>query len=267
MKRFEDPSVMAVVPSLHIHEPSNLLQRMQKAEYFLGAFLRSILSELEAIYVTPGPLSMIRRSVFDQIGLYRKAHNTEDMEIAFRMQERGMKIVNAHDAIVHTSSPRSVRALYRQRVRWTSGFLFNLRDYRHMLGTMRYGNLGSFILPVMLVSTAAVLFIVSSFAYEAGTTIQQWYIRWQALGFARMFEWNSPNLDWFFMKTSPLLFGGLIATAIILSFILIGARISRGKRPGATDIACYAILYPFIVPWWVIRSLANLALSRQTAWR
>lgn len=267
VRRFEDPSVMAVVPSLHVHRPGTLIQKMQRVEYLLGSFLRSILSELGALYVTPGPLSIIRRNVFGTIGLYRKAHNTEDMELAFRMQANGMKIVNAHDAVVYTSSPKTVKKLYKQRVRWTSGFLFNVRDYRHMIGRAQFGHLGRFILPVMLVSTASVIFVAATALSDLVVSVHSWYVRWDALGLSRMFEWSWPSFNWFFMHTSPFLFGGLAAIAAIISFIYLGSRLSNVARARPFEIACYAVLYPLIVPWWILRSILNLALSTQAAWR
>jgi cellulose synthase/poly-beta-1,6-N-acetylglucosamine synthase-like glycosyltransferase len=40
------------------------------------------------------------------------------MEIAMRMQQHGLKIIHAAKAVVYTSSPRTIRKLYKQRVRW-----------------------------------------------------------------------------------------------------------------------------------------------------
>ena len=266
MKRFTDPTVMAVVPSLHIYKAKTIIQRLQKVEYLVGVFIRSILAELNALYVTPGPFSIFRKSVFEQIGYYKKAHNTEDMEIALRMQSHGMKIANAHDAVVYTSSPHNIPKLYKQRVRWTSGFLHNIRDYRGMLLKPSFGHIGGFVLPVMLISTAGVLFIVTSFLYDAVDKINQTIIHFNAIG-TRAFEWSWPSFNWFFVRSSPIMFGGLCALAVIFAFIYIGSRLSAGNKPKITDIACYAFLYSFIAPFWIMRSVANVALSKQANWR
>src|ERR1035437_3869606 len=82
IRRFDKPEIMAVVPSLQVYSPQTVIQKVQKVEYIIGAFLRSILAELNALYVTPGPFSIFRKSVFEEIGYYKKAHNTEDMEVA-----------------------------------------------------------------------------------------------------------------------------------------------------------------------------------------
>ncbi|MES2314422.1 MAG: glycosyltransferase family 2 protein [Patescibacteria group bacterium] len=266
MRQFVNPDVMAVVPSLHIYKPETVIQRMQKTEYLIGVFLRSILAELRALYVTPGPFSIFRKSVFEQIGYYRKAHNTEDMEMALRMQSHGLLIASAHDAVIYTSSPRTPKKLYKQRVRWTSGFLHNLRDYRGMLLNRKYSHLGGFVLPMMLISAGSVLFVVAMFGYDFIRAIHSYIVHFQALGY-KMFEWSLPSFNWFFLHTSPLVFAGLVAFGLVMAFITIGMKLSHGNIVKIFDIACYVCLYSLIAPFWIIRSIANVALSKQAVWR
>ncbi|MDD5165322.1 MAG: glycosyltransferase family 2 protein [Candidatus Pacebacteria bacterium] len=266
MKQFNNPDVMAVVPSLHIYKPETLVQRMQKTEYLIGVFLRSVLAELRALYVTPGPFSIFRKNVFEQIGYYRKAHNTEDMEMALRMQSHGMRIASAHDAVIYTSSPRTPKKLYKQRVRWTSGFFHNLRDYRGMLLNRKYRHLGGFVLPMMIISAASVLFVVAMFGYDLVRSVHSYIVHFQALGY-KMFEWSWPSFNWFFLHTSPLVFAGFVAFSLVMGFILIGTRLSHGNTAKLFDIACYVCLYSIIAPFWIVRSIANVALSKQAVWR
>ncbi len=266
IRQFENPSVMAVVPSLHIYKAETLIQRMQKTEYLIGTFLRSVLAELRALYVTPGPFSIFRKSVFEKIGYYRKAHNTEDMEMALRMQSHGLKIVSAHDAVIYTSSPRTSRKLYKQRVRWTSGFLHNVRDYRNMLLNKKHGHLGSFVLPMMLISAGSVIFVVAMFGYDIVRTIHSYIVHFEALGY-KMFEWSWPSFNWFFLHTSPLVFAGFVAFGLVIAFIIIGMRLAHGNKAHLFDVACYICLYSIIAPLWIIRSVTNVVLSKQAVWR
>lgn len=266
MRRFEDARVMAVVPSLHIYNAQTVIQKLQKVEYIVGVFIRSVLAELNALYVTPGPFSIFRTAVFAEIGPYRKAHNTEDMEMALRMQAHGMKIASAHDAVVYTSSPRTIPKLYKQRVRWTSGFLHNARDYRGMLFRPATGHIGGFVLPFMLISTGCVFFVVTTLIYDFVSSARETYIHFSALGM-RAFEWSWPTFNWFYLHTGPILLIGTLMLCAILVFIFIGSKLSKGNKPKLTDIACYAFLYSFIAPFWIIRSVANVALSKQASWR
>jgi len=267
IKQFSNPDVMAVVPSLHIYNAETLVQRMQKTEYLIGTFLRSVLAELRALYVTPGPFSIFRKSVFEKIGYYRKAHNTEDMEMALRMQSHGLTIVSAHDAVIYTSSPRTPKKLYKQRVRWTSGFFHNIKDYRRLLFSgQKYGHLGGFVLPMMIISAGSVIFVVSMFGYDIVRTIHSYIIHFQALGL-KMFEWSWPSFNWFFIHTSPLVFAGFVAFGLVLTFIIIGMKLAHGNRAHVFDIICYVCLYSLIAPLWIIRSVTNVVLSKQAVWR
>ncbi|MEI8327999.1 MAG: glycosyltransferase [Candidatus Taylorbacteria bacterium] len=266
MMKFSKQEVMAVVPSLQVYRPRSIVQRIQKVEYIIGAFMRTILAELNAMYVTPGPFSIFRKSVFEQIGYYKNAHNTEDMEMAMRMQSHGMKITSAHDAVVFTSSPETIAKLYKQRVRWTSGFLNNARDYKFMLFNIKYGNVGMFVLPFMIISAFSVAFVVTVVAYDFVNMMISWYVRYQAIG-ANMLEWTWPSFDWYFMRTTPLVFCSIVAIAIILSVIVMGSRMTSGNRAKILEVVTYVCLYSFIAPWWVMRSIYNVSFQKQPSWR
>src|SRR3989338_8728374 len=83
----KDPNIMAVAPSIIAFRSKNIIQNAQKAEYDMSVYIKKMLGFLGAIHVTPGPLTIFRKKVFDDLGPYRHAHNTEDMEIAYRMQK------------------------------------------------------------------------------------------------------------------------------------------------------------------------------------
>ena len=160
MRYFEnDPRNMAIIPSVLSYDPKNMIQKAQKVEYDMGVYIKKMLGLIGGIQVTPGPLSTFRRKVFDDLGPYRKAHNTEDQEIALRMQEHGYKIDYCPDAYVYTNTPNTVMKLYRQRLRWIYGFIKNLVDYRHLLFRKKYGTVALFTLPTGIISILGILFM------------------------------------------------------------------------------------------------------------
>ena len=65
---FDNNTVMAVTPSVQIHKPDNVLQKLQATEYMIGAFTRKVFSRINGLYVTPGPFSIYRKDIFDKIG-------------------------------------------------------------------------------------------------------------------------------------------------------------------------------------------------------
>ena len=160
VKRFEsEPDIMAITPAMKVYRPRNLLELMQAVEYTFGIFYKKMFDNISAINVLPGPFSLYRRDVFSIVGFFRHAHNTEDMEIAFRMHAHGLRIGNAHTAHVYTTVPKTLRALIRQRTRWSQGFLQNSRDYAYMYFNRTYGNFGMIALPFGLAAFMAGLYI------------------------------------------------------------------------------------------------------------
>ena len=161
-----------------------MLQYMQDAEYRLSVFNRFTLAALGSAFITPGPFSIFRAKVVREQGGWRHGHSTEDLEMALRMQNAGYLIGNAPGAVVYTGTPRTIRALFRQRVRWTYGFLRNAIDYRHMFGNGAYGNLGIIVLPLALGSIGIAIYFFARILYYAILALMHLITRFEVLGFS-----------------------------------------------------------------------------------
>ncbi len=262
---FNDKSVMAVTPSVKINNPKNWLELVQKVEYCMGIFIRRTLSHLNALYITPGPFSIFRREVFDKIGNYKKAYNTEDLEIALRMQKNRMKIINIHNAFVYTTPPRTIRSLYKQRIRWTYGFMKNAIDYRKMFFSLEFGHLGVIILPAAGFSIASSLYFAASAVLEAISSIILKVKEVMTVGF----YWNAPsfNFDMFYLNTEIISFIAIVALLGTFSIILFSRELSEERvRPGK-DVLFFVMIYGFIAPLWMARALFNVVFARGTKWR
>jgi len=151
---FEDEKVMAVTPMMKVWKAHTPVQILQRAEYILNSFTKKILEQFDSITVTPGPFSVYRRKVFDELGGFDENTITEDQEIALRIQKANYKIASSYGAVVYTDAPRTLSQLFKQRKRWYKGFLENVWKYRQLLHHS-YGDLGVFMLP----STIAVIVI------------------------------------------------------------------------------------------------------------
>lgn len=267
---FDDKNTMAVTPSLKIQNPDTIIGLMQNAEYNLGIFTRKIFSLLDAQYVTPGPFSIFRKQVFKKVGLYRHAHNTEDLEMALRLQEKHYKITNAHEALVYTAGPRTLYKLYRQRVRWTGGFIQNSIDYRHMILNPKYGNFGMLILPAALYSILGSLFFISYYAINIVKNIYQQYIQLKSIGWE--FTWNfssfklDPNWIYYHIQFTSLL--GLLTVGIIIFSVWYGKKLAKSSGDQRlSDLFFFLTLYSLVSPIWLITSIYNTVRNRDAAWR
>ena len=260
---FADPLVASVTPAIKVRTPRGWLEHIQYAEYNIGIFLRKMYSTFNAIHVTPGPLSLFRRSVFATVGPFKSAYNTEDLEMALRLHRHNPKIENAEHAYVYTTPPSTIRALVKQRVRWTTGFLLNVRDYRDLLFSRHHGQIGTFTIPAGIISLVTVIFFSSYSLVSAATSAADNWNRWRLVGW----DWHWPAWHWFFVNTGPI---HLLTIALIVSallFVLFGKRIASGSWMISKDMVYYALFYGFLAPWWIIISWYRALTRNVGSWR
>ncbi|MEX2052596.1 MAG: glycosyltransferase [Candidatus Paceibacterota bacterium] len=266
MSYFEnDPRAMAVVPSVNVFGAKNIIQKAQKAEYHMGVFMKKMLDFLGAINVTPGPLTIFRKKVFTDLGPYRHAHNTEDMEIAYRMQEHDYKIVHCNDAYVFTGSPGTIPKLYKQRLRWIYGFINNTLDYRHIWLKKKYGNFALFTLPTGIVSILAVGYVFTKMVYEIGGFLYDKFIQIQTVGFD--LNNSASSFDPFYIETNMSLFLVMIIYGSVMLAILIGGKMSEGKFKFSLDMIYFLVLFRLIAPFWIMKAVYKTVVGRAPDWR
>ncbi|MBP7770434.1 MAG: glycosyltransferase family 2 protein [Candidatus Pacebacteria bacterium] len=259
-----DPAIMAVTPAMKVNKPKRLIEMMQAVEYTFGIFFKKMFDNLSAISVLPGPFSFYKREIFDIIGPFKHAHNTEDMEIAFRMHQHGLKIANAHTAYVYTNVPTTVRALVKQRTRWSQGFLQNSQDYSHMYLNRKFGNFGMLVLPVGLAGFAAALYTAGFLLYNLVSLVILKVSGMLATGVPPQLP--SPRIDWFYIDTSMMLFLTLTVAVMTLVAVLLGQRIAKTQL-GVTHFVSYFLLFGLIAPLWLARAAWGALLAQESAWR
>ena len=264
MAHFTNKNIMAVTSSLKVYQPKNILQRIQKIEYILAIIQRKILAWLNSITVTPGPFSVYRKEVFEKLGLFSYGHNTEDNEIAFRIQSKNWRIANAPDACVYTITPKSFKILQKQRERWYQGFIKNGWDYRYMFMNKKYGDLGLFVLPIMPLTILAFKILIFYALFYFIQNIVNRFIVWQAVGF----DLNQMkfNINWFFVDTSASKFIGIFVLTLMITIFLLGKKISNERTNIIKDFLFFVFLYsPLYLIWW-LGTLKILFLKKETRW-
>jgi len=259
---FENPKIAAVTPGIHVREQKNMLQRMQHVEYRLSIFNRFMLAAIGSVFITPGPFSFFRAAVVRSLGGWRYAHSTEDMEMALRLQLAGHLIANQPQAVVHTSTPSTFRGLFRQRVRWTYGWLRNAVDYRFMLGNGRFGSLGVIVLPSALLSIAAGIYFFMRILWYIGVGISHALLRLQSGA-------GVPHggFDAFYFPTSALWFLVWASVAMILALICAGSLIGTGRGRPPVSTPLFLLFYSFLVPLWLIVAVVRATFKTGVRWR
>lgn len=264
---FNDSEVAAATAAMSIHKPGNILQHMQNAEYTFGITLRHAFSSVNGLYVTPGPFSFYRRDIVQKLGGFRYGHQTEDMEMALRIQQAGYKIGNAHRARVYTKAPSSVGQLIKQRSRWTSGFLRNIfGEYRGLIANRSHEALGMLVLPTALIAIGSgiALFFLMLFEFTRHAITALEIRAGIPISYAFL---PHGSFDMFYFPSSFYLFCGVTALFASLTLITIGKRISQTPGNLLFGLVSYSLLYGLIVPLWLIRATSDVALGKRRGWR
>jgi cellulose synthase/poly-beta-1,6-N-acetylglucosamine synthase-like glycosyltransferase len=250
VKHFSESDLIAsVVVFICVHNPKNLLQKVQEIEYWIsfGFFCKTIAS-IDGLYVTPGPTTFYRKSVLDKLGGFDEKNLTEDMEIALRMQRHGYKIRACHETQVWTEAPDTLPKLYRQRLRWYRGGVMNVLKYIDMFFNPKYGDFGLFILPTTLGSGFFGAF----------------FMAWSILTVARgLFDWLLPVAGSIYSGSNLLSYGfanglltfqsawifGLLSIMLWSFFLVKSFEISRVKPQlrHALPLALLLWVYPMFL--------------------
>ena len=249
---FEDKNVMAVTSTIKIIKPKTVLENVQYVEYLVAAFLRKVLSFLDSIAVTPGPLSLFRREVFEKLGPYKKGHQTEDLEMAFRLQNANFKIAQALEATVYTFGERKLKDLFIQRMRWRRGFLLNLKDYPQLLDFRQHGNLSFLLICNILGGFLSILLIAYAlFRISVSALTKIHHLLISELNF------SLPNLGWFSINTKPTFILGALSLLVIIIYIILGKKLTYDRERIKKKAFLYLLTYAFLnASWWISAWLA-----------
>ena len=264
---FDTEKVGAVVAAISIWRPKTLLEKVQQTEYLLSIMFRHAISAINGLYVTPGPFSVYRRKVFEELGGFVSAHNTEDMEMALRLQKANWRIANAPRARVYTTGVRAIPALLRQRMRWVSGFVRNGIDYRELYGNPRYGALGMLVLPFGTVSILGTVFLFALFWIDSARYLADAFERTTAVPLSFAFRAPRFQFDWFYLPASSILFVGLITCIIMFVRMKTGSVVSKTKLSVGSGALLYLPVLSIIAPIWIVWALIDVWLGIKRPWR
>jgi cellulose synthase/poly-beta-1,6-N-acetylglucosamine synthase-like glycosyltransferase len=150
---FYNDQVGAVISRVKVETPNKVLEKIQFFEYVMSSMIRKLMALLGTLHITPGVLSTYKTSTLRKVGGFTKDKNnlTEDMEIALRLISKGYKIEMQPESITYTFVPKGLKQLWRQRIRWARGYIYNLWQYKKMMLSTRHGIFGIFQMPVNVI--------------------------------------------------------------------------------------------------------------------
>jgi cellulose synthase/poly-beta-1,6-N-acetylglucosamine synthase-like glycosyltransferase len=262
---FNDPDIAAVTPAMKVAEPKTLVQKLQWVEYLFSIFLRKLFALFDSQYVIPGPGGIYRTENLKKLKGWNEKNMTEDMEIAFRMHNRGWKLGNSASSYVFTSSPDTVGGLWKQRLRWYRGYLQNVRKYSHMIGNKKYGNLGFFLLPMNFIWIGVLAFLFFWPLWIWGQIAWNGMISWMAIDYNIMlpaFRTSVIFIDFYTFFWA--LFWILNIVTIVLSVKIAGEHLHLWKKK--VHYVAFFFFYPILLSLFWFGAVAAELVRARSKW-
>ncbi|HEY3513873.1 glycosyltransferase family 2 protein [Kribbella sp. NPDC051137] len=154
-------------------EPANLVGLQTRLLALLThvgtGFVRRALALINCLPIVSGNLGAFRRSVVEEIGPFAEGFVGEDLELTWRVHRAGYRVAFCPRAKVYAEVPATLRALWKQRVRWARGLIQTARLHSTMIGSPRFGVFGLFLpfnlasmllLPVLQLASAVTLLVL-----------------------------------------------------------------------------------------------------------
>ncbi len=246
---FEDKSVAAVTSAIKVSRKKNVLQKVQEVEYLLTLFSRRLLSFIDAVFVTPGPFSLFRASVFKQIGYFDEKSILEDQEIALRIQKHNLKIRSSMDAEVFTDVPETFRSLLKQRIRWHRGGLINSIKYLELISP-KYGDFGLIVMPLSLLTVVLIFAVI-------GNTVLNMFFSFQAY---------SVILNGLFFFIQPVHIVEIVIFLITLGFTLYQFSFFKKEHINPGWVLIFIISYAYLITLYWILAIGKQIRGDKVSW-
>ena len=248
---FNDPEVMAVAPTMKAKTTENLVQKIQNIEYLIGAFLRKVYHLLDSVYVTPGAFTAYRKSFFDKYGGFDTKHITEDIEMTLRIQSKRYKITNAIDASVYTITPKKMKDLFWQRVRWYLGYIDSTIQYKNILFSTKHGYLGTIIGPTAIASILYMIYLFVIMINEAVKVIVAATYA-SSKGTNPLILIQQIKLNPFYYQFSIVGFVAVLAILMSIVMFFMAKKYSSDKSDYKIGYLGFSFVYIFLFAiWWI----------------
>ncbi len=261
---FDNPNVMAAIPSIKIWKPRTILQRIQSNEFLSAVFIRHLQSELGAIHLAPGAFTLIRRKFLKKYGSLNANTMVEDLEISFRIQSHNYLIDCVIDANVYTSGVRTWKAFVNQRLRWFCGFIKQIIKYKHLFGP-KHGNLGVFVLPTSIFFILFMLFLffyaLIKFSFDTFTYIQDLILTGINLDELLHFKF-----DVFFVTIGNHTIIPILLLIMAIAFILYIKNASNEKQGVILNFLLFTLTYWFLAAYCWTKAIYYHFAKKKIKW-
>jgi len=261
---FDEEKVGAVTSTVLVYNRNNFLLRLQAIEYIVIKFSRKFLEFIDSIYVTPGPLAVYRRKVFEKLGRFDINNLTEDIEITWRFLANKYLLKMSVPSKVYSVAPHTLKSWFKQRLRWNMGGVQTILKYKYRFfdGSM----LGNFVLPFFVFSWVIGVFGITIIVYR---WIRLIVLKALSTSYSVKAHTAVLNMGDITLVPNVLLFMGLVIFVLGFAYTLFAMYTIKEKKqyrkPGIIPITIYTFFYLLAYPVILIVSAYKL-IRGKTKW-
>lgn len=117
-----DRRIAAVTGNPRIRNRTTLLGRIQVGEFSsIVGLIKRAQTLFGALFTVSGVITAFRRSAVHSVGYWSPDMLTEDIDITWKLQRHGWRVVYEPHALVWILMPETLGGLWKQRLRWAMG--------------------------------------------------------------------------------------------------------------------------------------------------
>ncbi len=256
---FKSKKVAAVVSSVKVYKPRKVVEYLQYYEYLLSILARKALSKVGGLVIIHGAGSMFDTKILKKVGCFDDNNYSEDMEIGMRLLTEGYKVESSIKAISYTVVPNTLKKLFKQRVRWFSGFFYNVIKYRKTALNSKRNDIWKIALPFMLVSIFLSFFVIIGLVYTTLIFLLPAYGILTNTNLSFFVSYFLPSIS--FLSLDTRVFLEIVGACIGIFSILYSLRTIDHKFKAIKDffgILAYMTFYSFFLSFIWLYSLSAL---------
>jgi cellulose synthase/poly-beta-1,6-N-acetylglucosamine synthase-like glycosyltransferase len=149
----ENQNVVAVAGNIRVLNSKSVLTRIQELEYIMAInMIRRAFAIFGTVMVVPGAFGAFRKKDVVEVGGYDRDTLTEDFDLTIKLLKTRGIVDSSSRGMAYTEVPSTWSALYKQRLRWSTGTFQTIRKQSDALWNERFGLLHSFVFPMLLLS-------------------------------------------------------------------------------------------------------------------
>ncbi len=271
MDNFAEPNTGIVISVVKVEKPNCFYERIQKAEYVMSNFVRRLTSSLGTLAIAHGGFSVLRTSILRKIGGFSNENGmTEDLEVAMRMRYNGYGVKMQWGSFSHTHVPKSFKALWKQRIRWYRGYIYNHLKFKDMFFNAKYGLYGLFQMPLNALAVLTMLTTVSVISYGLIKDAYEFMVRTLTIkGYLLNHVFTLPDLGDLVLGKQVHIYLPIILSSLIGVYVISVAhrQIKESLLKHLHFVFLYFTAFPYLTAIHWLSAITKELFNSKRRWR